>query len=87
MVMPNYKKSSGTGNIYPEGVMQEKHNKTKGKHFCGMWNGIDCVYSLKYESGAENHLAAEQKFLSKHILLLKFCRRIEDFCDLSHRLR
>ncbi len=39
----------------------------------------DCVYSLKYESGAENHPAAEQKFLSKHILITEILQVHEDY--------
>lgn len=39
----------------------------------------DCVYSLKYESGAENHPAAEQKFLSKHIVVTEILKVSEDY--------
>jgi len=39
----------------------------------------DCVYTLKYESGAENHPAAEQKFLSKHIVVTEILKVNEDY--------
>jgi hypothetical protein len=39
----------------------------------------DCVYTLKYESGAENHPAAEQKFLSKHIVVTEILKVSEDY--------
>jgi hypothetical protein len=39
----------------------------------------DCTYSLKYESGAENHPAAEQKFLNKHLLITEILQVTEDY--------
>jgi hypothetical protein len=39
----------------------------------------DCVYTLKYQSGAENHPAAEQKFLSKHIVVTEILQVTEDY--------
>jgi hypothetical protein len=39
----------------------------------------DCIYTLKYESGAENHPAAEQKFLAKHIVVTEILQVHEDY--------
>jgi hypothetical protein len=39
----------------------------------------ECTYTLKYESGAENHSAAEQKFLAKHIVVTEILHVTEDF--------
>jgi hypothetical protein len=39
----------------------------------------DCVYSLTYESGAENHPAPELKFLSKHIVVTEILHVTEDY--------
>ena len=39
----------------------------------------DCVYTLKYESGAENHPAAEQKFLAKHIVVTEILQVHPDY--------
>ena len=39
----------------------------------------DCVYTLKYESGAENHPEAEQKFLSKHVVITEILQVHEDY--------
>lgn len=39
----------------------------------------DCTYSLKYESGAENHPAAEQKFLNKHLLITEILQVTENY--------
>ncbi len=39
----------------------------------------DCVYTLKYQSGAENHPAAEQKFLGKHLVVTEILQVTEDY--------
>jgi hypothetical protein len=39
----------------------------------------DCIYALKYQSGAENHSEAEQKFLSKHLLVTEIQQVTENY--------
>lgn len=39
----------------------------------------DCAYSLTYQSGAENHPPAEQKFLTKHIIVTEITKVNEDY--------
>jgi hypothetical protein len=39
----------------------------------------DCVYTLKYESGAENRPAAEQKFLNKHLIVTEILHVTENY--------
>jgi hypothetical protein len=39
----------------------------------------DCTYTLKYQSGAENRPAAEQKLLTKHIVVTEFQQVTEDY--------
>lgn len=39
----------------------------------------DCVYTLKYQSGAENHPAGEQKFLAKHLIVTEILQVHEDY--------
>lgn len=39
----------------------------------------ECVYTLKYQSGAENHPDAEQKFLAKHLLVTEILEVNENY--------
>jgi hypothetical protein len=39
----------------------------------------DCVYTLKYQSGGENRTSAEQKLLSKHIIVVEILHVTEDY--------
>jgi hypothetical protein len=39
----------------------------------------DCTYTLKYESGGENHPLAEQKFLGKHLIVAEILHVTEDY--------
>ena len=39
----------------------------------------DCTYTLKYQSGAENHPAAEQKALNKHIIVTEILQVTNDY--------
>jgi hypothetical protein len=39
----------------------------------------DCVYTLKYQSGAENHSDAEQKFLAKHLVVTEILQVNENY--------
>jgi hypothetical protein len=39
----------------------------------------ECIYTLKYQSGAENRPAAEQKLLSKHIIVVEILHVTEDY--------
>lgn len=45
----------------------------------------DCTYTLKYQTGAEDRPAAEQKLLSKHIIITEIQHVTEDYITfLSH---
>ncbi len=39
----------------------------------------ECTYTLKYQSGAENQPAAEQKLLGKHIIVVEILHVTEDY--------
>jgi hypothetical protein len=39
----------------------------------------DCTYTLKYQSGAENHPAAELKILNKHVIVVEVLHVTEDY--------
>src|SRR5580698_6503537 len=52
------------GDIQKEILPQRKETILWGVNWLN-----ECTYSLKYQSGAENRSAAEQKLLSKHIIV------------------
>ncbi len=39
----------------------------------------ECTYTLKYQSGAENRTAAEQKMFRKHLIVIEILHVTEDF--------
>jgi hypothetical protein len=47
-----------------------------------LWDVVwltDSTYSLKYESGAENHSATDLKFLGKHVIVTQIVKVTEDY--------
>lgn len=72
------KKSDGQETFIRKGAVQrEVIPKEKETIFWDVEWLNDCTYSLKYESGAENHPAAEQKFLNKHLIVTEILQVTE----------
>lgn len=73
-------KTGGQETFIRKGAMQ-RENIVKQRETI-LWDVewlSDCIYTLKYESGAENHPDTEQKFLSKHIIVAEILQVHENY--------
>ncbi len=74
------KGSEGEETFIRKGALQREQVPAKKETLSWEIEWIsDCIYTLKYQSGAENHPEAEQKFLVKHLLVTEVLQVTDNY--------